>query len=185
MGKNRFMDIKDSIRTIPDFPIQGIQFRDITSLLESPEALNKALIDMTASCMRFKASKIVGIESRGFIFSSPIARDMEIPFILARKPGKLPNPTHRKEYELEYGTSELHIQKCSNLTKNDKIVIIDDLIATGGTAYACAELISQSFNIPKENILILAVIDLPDLGGSKLIKQTGYNIEALIEFEGE
>ena len=185
MGKNRFMDIKDSIRTIPDFPIQGIQFRDITSLLESPEALNKALIDMTASCMMFNATKLVAIESRGFLFASPIARDMDLPLVLARKPGKLPNPTYSKEYELEYGTSELHIQKCSELTKEDKIVIIDDLIATGGTAIACAQLISESFNISKDNILVLAVIDLPDLGGSKVIKQTGYNVETIVEFEGE
>jgi adenine phosphoribosyltransferase len=178
-------ELKEYIRTVPNFPIEGIQFRDITSLLERPEALNKALIDMTASCMMFNATKIIGIESRGFVFGSPIARDLELPFLLARKPGKLPNPTYCKEYKLEYGTAELHIQKCSELTKNDKIVIIDDLIATGGTAHACADLISSKFNISKKNILVLAVIDLPDLGGSAVLKEAGFNVETLIEFEGE
>ena len=179
------MDIKDSIRTVPDFPIEGIQFRDITSLLESPEALNKALIDMTASCMMFSATKIVAIESRGFIFGSPLARDMELPLILARKPGKLPNPTYQRSYKLEYGEAELHIQRNSDINSKDKIVIVDDLIATGGTAKALASLIAQVFRVPKENILVLAVIDLPDLGGSTLIKNEGFNVERLIEFEGE
>ena len=179
------MELKDSIRTVKDFPIEGIQFRDITSLLESPEAMNKACIDMTASCMMFNATKIVAVESRGFLFGSPIARDMELPLILARKPGKLPNPTYQRSYDLEYGQASLHIQRNSDLSPNDKIVIIDDLIATGGTAIAISSLICQCWNIPRENILILAVIDLPDLGGSAIIKEAGFNIETLIEFEGE
>lgn len=179
------MNIKDNIRTVSDFPIKGIQFRDITSLLETPEAFNKALIDMTASCMMFKATKVVAIESRGFIFGSPIARDMELPLILARKPGKLPNPTYQRNYKLEYGEAVLHIQRNSDICPNDKVVIIDDLIATGGTARALASLICQCWNIPRENILILAAIDLPDLGGSAIIEKEGYNVESLVKFEGE
>lgn len=179
------IDIKKHIRTVPDFPIKGIQFRDITSLLENTKAFNKTLIEMTAHCMMFNANKMIGIESRGFLFGSPIARDMEIPFYLARKPGKLPNETVSKSYELEYGEAELHIQKISKLTEYDKIVIIDDLIATGGTALACADLVREKFYVPKENIMILAVIDLPDLGGSKLIQDSGYKVETLVEFEGE
>ena len=179
------MNIKDTIRTVPNFPKEGIQFRDITSMLESPEAFNKALIDMTASCMMFNATKIVAIESRGFLFASPIARDMELPLTLARKPGKLPNPTYQRNYKLEYGETTLHIQQNSDLKPSDKIVIIDDLIATGGTAKALASLICQCWNIPKENILILAVIDLPDLGGSAIIENEGYNVNTLIEFKGE
>jgi len=179
------MNIKDNIRTVPNFPKEGIQFRDITSLLETPEAFNKALIDMTASCMMFKATKVVAIESRGFIFGSPIARDMDLPLILARKPGKLPNPTYQRNYQLEYGKATLHIQQNSKLKHHDKIVIIDDLIATGGTARALASLICQCWNIPRENILILAAIDLPDLGGSAIIEKEGYNVESLIKFEGE
>jgi adenine phosphoribosyltransferase len=174
------MDLKDTIRTVPDFPIEGIQFRDITSMLERPEAFNKALISLSSTCMSFNATKIVAIESRGFIFGSPIARDMELPLILARKPGKLPNKTYQRNYKLEYGEAELHIQRNSDIKSNDKIVIVDDLIATGGTAKALASLI-----VPKENILVLAVIDLPDLGGSAIIKKAGFNVEALIEFEGE
>ena len=179
------MNIKETIRTVPDFPKEGIQFRDITSLLEDSEAFNKALIDLTASCMMFKATKLVAIESRGFIFGSPIARDMEIPLILARKPGKLPNPTYQRSYKLEYGEATLHIQQNSDLKNDDKIVIIDDLIATGGTARAMASLICQCWNVPRENILILAVIDLPDLGGSAIIEKEGYNVESLVKFEGE
>ena len=179
------MEIKESIRTVPDFPKQGIQFRDITSMLESPEAFNKALIDMTASCMMFNATKIVAIESRGFIFGSPIARDMELPLVLARKPGKLPNPTYQRNYQLEYGEATLHIQQNSDLNSKDKIVIIDDLIATGGTAKALASLISQCFNVPKENILVLALIDFPDLQGSAIIEETGFNVNTIVEFEGE
>ena len=185
MGTGRFMDIKESIRTVPDFPVEGIQFRDITSMLESPEAFNKALIDMTASCMMFNATKIVAIESRGFLFGSPLARDMELPLSLARKPGKLPNPTYQRSYELEYGQATLHIQQNTNFKPSDKIVIVDDLIATGGTARALASLISQCWNIPRENILVLAVIDLPDLGGSAIIKEQGFNVETLVEFQGE
>jgi adenine phosphoribosyltransferase len=177
--------IKDNIRTVPDFPKKDIQFRDITSLLEHPEAFNKACIELTASCMLFEATKLVAIESRGFLFASPIARDMELPLTLARKPGKLPNPTYQRSYKLEYGEATLHIQQNSDFKPNDKIVIIDDLIATGGTALALASLIYQCWNIPRENILILAVIDLPNLGGSAIIEKDGYNVETLIEFEGE
>ena len=103
--------------------------------------------------------------------------------MLARKPGKLPNETYSKEYKLEYGEAELHIQKISPV--QGKVVIVDDLIATGGTALACAELIHKNFNITKDNILILAVIDLPDLGGSAIIREAGYNVKTLMEFEGE
>jgi adenine phosphoribosyltransferase len=171
------------IRTVSDFPIEGVQFRDITSLLETPEAFTLVNKEFEDICNLTVADCIVGIESRGFIFGSTIASSKNIPFILARKPGKLPNPTYRKEYELEYGTSELHIQKISPIKGN--VIIIDDLIATGGTAITCADLIHENFKIPKKNILILAVIDLPNLGGSAIIKQSGYDVRTLTEFEGE
>jgi adenine phosphoribosyltransferase len=179
------MDIKEAIRTVPNFPKEGIQFRDITSMLETPQAFNKACIDFTNACMQFNATKLVAIESRGFVFASPVARDMELPLILARKPGKLPNPTYQRNYKLEYGEATLQIQQNSNLKPTDKIVIVDDLIATGGTALAIASLICQFWNIPRENILVLAVVDLPDLGGSAIIKKEGFNVETLVEFEGE
>jgi adenine phosphoribosyltransferase len=125
---------------------------------------------------------VASIESRGFIFAGPISKDLSLPFVLARKPGKLPNETYKKEFELEYGSTSIEIQKNTNITERDRIVIVDDLIATGGTALACAELICENFNVPRDNILILSVIDLPELGGSKKIKNDGYNIEVLVSY---
>lgn len=175
--------MKDKIRTVPDFPVKGIQFRDITSILEQPELFDDTVKNLIALVNNFRTDCVVGIESRGFIFGSPITWDCDIPLILARKPGKLPNETVSKKYKLEYGEAELHIQKLSPIQGN--VVVLDDLIATGGTALACADLIHEHWNIPKENILILAVIDLPDLGGSAIIQDRGYNVKSLIEFEGE
>ena len=175
--------MKASIRTVYDFPIPGIQYRDITGLLEDPKSFKEAIIDMTSEAMQFKVQTIIGIESRGFVFGAPIAYDLDLPFVLARKPGKLPNKTVSKKYTLEYGEAELHLQELSPILGN--VVIIDDLIATGGTALACADLIHENWKIPKENILILAVIDLPDLKGSEIIKAHGYKVKTLIEFKGE
>ena len=179
------MNLKDAIRTVPDFPIPGIQFRDISSLIENPKAFNKSLSDLTSLSMSFSADKIVGIESRGFVFGAPLARDLELPFIMARKPGKLPNETHKRDFDLEYGSTSLEIQKNTEIKTTDKVVIIDDLIATGGTAIACADLVHECFDVPRENILILAVIDLTDLGGFAKITEQGYNAGTLIEYEGE
>lgn len=175
--------MKESIRTVKNFPIDGIHFRDITGLLEDPNAFKQSIIALTKACIGFNCNTIIGIESRGFIFGAPIAFDLDLPLVLARKPGKLPNATVSKSYTLEYGEAELHIQEISPIM--GKIVIIDDLIATGGTALACADLIHENWKIPKKNILILSVIDLPDLNGSTLIKEHGYNVKTLIEFEGE
>ena len=175
--------MKASIRTVYDFPIPGIQYRDITGLLEDPKSFKEAIIDMTSEAMQFKVQTIIGIESRGFVFGAPIAFDLDLPLVLARKPGKLPNKTVSKKYTLEYGEAELHLQELSPILGN--VVIIDDLIATGGTALACADLIHENWRIPKENILILAVIDLPDLKGSKTIKAHGYKVKTLIEYKGE
>ena len=175
--------MKRSIRTVLDFPKLGVKFRDITGLLEDTTAFKEAIIALTNACMEFKCHTVVGIESRGFIFGSPIALDLDLPLVLARKSGKLPNPTVSKAYTLEYGEEELHLQELSPIIGN--VVIIDDLIATGGTALACADLIHENWKIPKKNILILSVIDLPDLKGSKLIKTRGYKVKTLIEFKGE
>jgi adenine phosphoribosyltransferase len=119
--KEFFQDLKNAIRTVPNFPIPGIQFRDITSLIENPLAFNKALVDLTT--LSFKATKIVGIESRGFVFGAPVARDLDLPFIMARKPGKLPNNTYKKDFDLEYGSTSLEIQKNTDLLKLIKLLL--------------------------------------------------------------
>ena len=105
-----------------------------------------------------------------------------LPFVLARKPGKLPNETYVKSFDLEYGSTSIEIQKNTNIEKGKRVVIIDDLVATGGTAIACAELLTENFNVEKSDILVLCIIDLPELGGSNLIKEQGYNIETLVSY---
>ena len=176
------LDLKRFIRTVENFPIDGISFRDITSLIETPEAFVKTCDELTKITKEFGANIIASIESRGFIFAGTIARDLSLPFVLARKPGKLPNKTFKKSFDLEYGSTSIEIQKNTNIEKGQRVVIIDDLVATGGTAIACAELLTDNFNVEKADILILCIIDLPELGGSNLIKEQGYNIETLVSY---
>ena len=177
------LDLKRSVRTIDDFPIKGIKFRDITSLIETPEAFIKTCNQLTKLSKEFNADIIASIESRGFIFAGTIARDLGLPFVLARKPGKLPNKTFKKSFNLEYGSTSIEIQQNTNIKKNQKIVIVDDLVATGGTAIACAELLTENFSVKNENILILCVIDLKELGGSKLINEKGFSIKTIIDYD--
>ena len=175
-------NLKKYIRTVNDFPIDGIKFRDITSLIETPDAFIKTCNAMDELTKAFNPSVVVSIESRGFIFAGSISKDLALPFVLARKPGKLPNETFSKSYDLEYGSTSIEIQTNTAIDIEDRVVIIDDLIATGGTAIACAELLTENFSVSNENILILAVIDLPDLGGSKLIADQGYSVETLVGY---
>ena len=174
--------LKEYIRTVDDFPIDGITFRDITSLIETPDAFVKTCNAMDELTKAFNPSVVVSIESRGFIFAGSVSTDLLLPFVLARKPGKLPNETYVKSFDLEYGSTSIEIQKNTNIEKGQRIVIIDDLVATGGTAIACAELLTENFNVEKSDILILCIIDLPELGGSNLIKEQGYNIETLVSY---
>ena len=176
------LDLKKYIRNVDDFPIPGIKFRDITSLIETPEPFRKTCGELTKITKEFSADLVVSIESRGFIFAGSVANDLLLPFVLARKPGKLPNKTYVKSFDLEYGSTSIEIQKNTNIKKGQRVVIIDDLVATGGTAIACAELLTENFNIEKSDILILCIIDLPELGGSKLIIDQGYNIETLVVY---
>ena len=175
-------NLKEYIRTVNDFPIDGIKFRDITSLIETPDAFVKTCNAMDELTKAFNPSIVVSIESRGFIFAGSISKDLALPFVLARKPGKLPNESYSKEFDLEYGRTSIEIQKNTSITSNDRVVIIDDLVATGGTAIACAELLTENFGVLNDNILVLAVIDLPDLGGSKLIADQGYSVETLVGY---
>ena len=177
-----YLDLKQFIRTVDDFPISGIEFRDITSLIENPKAFVKTCNELTKITKNFRADIVTSIESRGFIFAATIARDLNLPFVLARKPGKLPNETFKKRFNLEDGSTSIEIQKNTKINKDHKIIIVDDLVATGGTALACAEIFLENFNIMKSNILILSVIDLPDLGGSKKIIDKGLHIKTLMEF---
>jgi len=184
-GKNQMsdrLDLKKFIRTVDNFPIDGIIFRDITSLIETPEAFVKTCNEITRITKEFGASIVASIESRGFIFAGTIARDLSLPFVLARKPGKLPNDTYKKSFDLEYGSTSIEIQKNTEIKPNQKIVIVDDLVATGGTAIACAELFTENFNVKNEDILILSIIDLTDLGGSSLIKEKGYAIKTIVDY---
>ena len=176
------LDLKQYIRTVDNFPIDGIEFKDITSLIETPEAFVKTCDELTRITKEFGADLVASIESRGFIFAGTMARDLHLPFVLARKPGKLPNETFQKSFELEYGNTSIEIQKNTKVSSNQKIVIVDDLVATGGTAIACAELFTENFNVKNSDILILGVIDLTALGGSSLIREKGYAIETLIDY---
>ena len=177
------LDLKKFIRTVNDFPIDGIKFRDITSLIETPEAFIKTCNELTKITKEFNAEIVTSIESRGFIFAGTIARDLGLPFVLARKPGKLPNETFQKSFNLEYGSTSIEIQKNTNIRKGQKIVIVDDLVATGGTAIACAELLTENFNVNNEDILILSIIDLSELGGSALIREKGFSIKTIVDYD--
>ena len=176
------LGLKKFIRTVENFPIDGIVFRDITSLIETPEAFVKTCDELTRITKQFEANIVTSIESRGFIFAGTIARDLSLPFVLARKPGKLPNETYIKSFDLEYGSTSIEIQKNTDIQPNQKVVIVDDLVATGGTAIACAELLTENFNVKNEDILILCIIDLTELGGSNLIREKGYSIETIVNY---
>lgn len=177
------LELKQYIRTVDNFPIDGIQFKDITSLIEIPEAFIKTCNELTKMTKEFNAEIVTSIESRGFIFAGTISRDLGLPFVLARKPGKLPNKTFQKSFNLEYGSTSIEIQKNTNIRKGQKIVIVDDLVATGGTAIACAELLTENFNVNNEDILILSIIDLTELGGSTLIREKGFSIKTIIDYD--
>ena len=177
------LKLKQYIKTVDDFPIDGIQFKDITSLIEIPEAFIKTCNELTKITKEFSAEIVTSIESRGFIFAGTISRDLGLPFVLARKPGKLPNETFQKSFNLEYGSTSIEIQKNTNIRKGQKIVIVDDLVATGGTAIACAELLTENFNVSNKDILILSIIDLTKLGGSALIKEKGFSVKTIIDYD--
>ncbi len=176
------LDLKKHIREVKDFPIKGINFRDITSLIENPEAFQNTCKELIEISKNFNASVITSIESRGFIFAGSISFELGLPFVLARKPGKLPNETFKKDFDLEYGSTSIEIQINTAFKNSDRVVIVDDLVATGGTAIACAELLTENFKVQKSNILILGVIDLSSLGGGEKIKEEGYNFQALISY---
>ena len=172
-------DLKKSIRTVPDWPKPGIQFRDITTLLEDPEAFNEAVQRLVDKYQDKGLTKIAGIDSRGFIFGAPLALELGLPFVLIRKKGKLPAETVGQEYSLEYGTDTIEVHK-NSISEGDKVLIVDDLIATAGTMKAAVQIVEKlGGNVQG----CCAVIELPDLNGRKVLE--GYEVLSLIEFEGE
>ena len=171
-------DIKKTITIVHDYPVPGIIFRDITTLLEDPEAFKATVDIMVENVSDLSFDKIVGVESRGFFWAAPIAYALSKPFVLARKPGKLPRRTVSKPFTLEYGTNSVHIH-ADSIQKGDTILIVDDLIATGGTALATADLCKE---LGATAIHTLSLIDLPELGGSKKIANQYGEVRTLIDY---
>ena len=174
------MDLKRYIRSIPDYPKKGILFRDITTLIKNAEAFkftNDKIIEISKN---IEFDKVAAIESRGFVFASTVSYKLNKPFILLRKKNKLPAETHSVDFELEYGKATIEVHKDS-IQNNEKILIIDDLIATGGTAEAAAKLVEISGGKVAGFIFVINLFDLP---GEKLLKKKGYHIQSLIEFPG-
>ena len=174
------MDLKEYIRSIPNYPKKGILFRDITTLIKNEKAFSETINSIVERSKNFEFNKIAAVESRGFIFASPVSYLLKKPFILLRKKNKLPAERYSVDFELEYGTATIEMHKDS-INKNDRVLIIDDLIATGGTAKAAAEIIEMSNGKVSGFIF---VINLFDLGGCDNLKTKNYKVENLIEFPG-
>ena len=174
------MNLKDFIRSIPDYPKKGILFRDITTLIKNEEAFAECINQIVEKSKNYKIDKIAAIESRGFVFASAVSYLLKKPFILLRKKNKLPAETHSVEFELEYGKAIMEIHKDS-IKQDETVLLIDDLIATGGTAEAAAQLIEVSKGKVSGFIF---VINLFDLGGCNNLISKGYKVENLIEFPG-
>ena len=174
------MNLKDSIRTIPDYPKKGVMFRDITTLLADARAFRQAIDALVQPFAGSKVSKIAGIEARGFILGGAVAHQMSAGFIPLRKKGKLPHETVSIAYSLEYGVDQMEMHKDA-VVRGEKVILIDDLIATGGTAEAACRLLTQ---LGAEIIAACFIVDLPDLGGARKIEKLGIPVRALMAFEG-
>jgi len=174
------MNLKDYIRSIPDYPKKGILFRDITTLIKDEKAFEETINQIIERSKKFNFNKVAAIESRGFVFASAVSYILKKPFIMLRKKNKLPADVHSVDFELEYGTATIEVHKDS-FSENEKVLIIDDLIATGGTAEAAAKLIE----ISKAKVAaFIFVINLFDLSGSDNLIKKGYKVENLIDFPG-
>lgn len=174
-------DPKPFIRTVNDWPKAGVQFRDITTLLSDKKVFRQLIDAFVHHYMDVEFDAVVGVDARGFILGAPIAYELNKGFIPVRKKGKLPFETLEEAYDLEYGQAEVQIH-ADALKPGEKILVIDDLIATGGTLDAACRLVTR---LGAEVIECTAIVDIPDLGGSKNLKEQGYSIFCLCEFEGE
>ncbi len=183
-GTNRFskpeMSITNYIRTIPDFPEEGILFRDLTTLFNDSDGFALAIDQFTEAFADLQVAHVAGIEARGFILGGALAYRLGAGFIPVRKKGKLPAETIERSYDLEYGSATIEVHTDS-LTAGDRVLVVDDLIATGGTALAAVELMTQ---LEATTVALAAIVDLPDLGGSGRLRSAGVDVHALCTFPG-
>ena len=176
------MTIKSKIRTVLDYPVKGIEFRDISTLISDPEGLQLVVKGLQARYERNNEFDIIaGIEARGFIVGSALAYALRKGFVMIRKPGKLPGKVISQEYQLEYGSDKMEIH-ADAFIPGTKVLVVDDLIATGGTVMSAIALVEKLGGVVTEAAFI---VDLPDIGGSKKLQDKGYNMFSLTEFEGE
>ena len=180
MDQRLATDLKTSIRTIPDYPKPGIMFRDITTLLGDARAFRRAVDELVHPYAGGKVDKVAGIEARGFILGGAVAHQLSAGFVPIRKKGKLPHTTVRVSYLLEYGSDEIEMH-ADALVKGEQVVLVDDLVATGGTAAAAVELLGQ---LGAEVIAACFIIDLPELGGADKLRKLDVPVRTLISFDG-
>ena len=181
MTENQLKLIKDAVCTIPDYPKPGILFRDVTGILDNAVAFTQTIEVLAQKYQDMGFTKVVGTEARGFLFGAPLALRLGVGFVPVRKPGKLPRATYSQDYELEYGTDTLEIHQDA-LQATDKVLIIDDLLATGGTIEATTKLIRR---IGADAEHAAFVISLPDLGGEKRLEALGLNTYSILQYDGD
>jgi len=174
------MDIKKVIKTVPDFPVEGVQYKDVTSILENPQAFQFTVDQITDFCQENQITDIVAPDARGFLWGAPVSLELEIPLHIVRKPGKLPGPLHTHSFEYEYAETSLNIKKDANLNYNSQVCIIDDVSATGGTGLAIAELLTHFDLI---SLKYACVIDLTFLGGTDKLRSRGIETFSVVEYE--
>lgn len=180
MNSPLLYDLKRAIRTIPNYPTEGVMFRDITTLLGDARAFRRAVDELVQPFAGGRVDKVAGIEARGFILGGAVAHQLSAGFVPIRKKGKLPHRTVRVSYLLEYGSDEIEMH-ADALVEGERVILVDDLVATGGTALAALQLLRQ---IGAQVIAACFIIDLPDLGGAAKLRDAGLEVRTLIGFEG-